>query len=276
MSLSLLYCIYRLYPPFRIMRAQQILRRLRHQPKRKRFIFEFAKQLNLCIELAFLTVSAEQFWVVEYQLRRTLDIVDIVVSLLFMAPLVVSLLFTAPLVVSPSVYFMVPLVVSPPLNPMTPLVVSPIILAPLVVSPSLNPMTPLVVSLILRMPTHVLSSTNNIMLSWMVNCPFLYESGSYSMCFAFLLIGIVKSPSEVSFYILYDISPRGSPSISLRVTPKNMLYKHVRAGSPISRYRFIISFAIDRSLRTISDSLTEHSWPSYLPHLCCLSNNLDE
>ena len=96
------------------------------------------------------------------------------------------------------------------------------------------------------------------------------------MCFAFLLIGVVKFPSEVSFYILYDISPRGSPSISLRVTPKNMLYKHVRAGSPISRYRIIISFAIDRSLRTISDSLTEHSWPSYLPHLCCLSNNLDE
>ena len=66
---------------YRTMSSDELIVLLSYRPKRKRYVHEFDRQFKHCTELATLTVTAEKFWVREYHLRKTLEIVRIVRSI---------------------------------------------------------------------------------------------------------------------------------------------------------------------------------------------------
>ena len=72
-------------------------------------------------------------------------------------------------------------------------------------------------------------------------------------------IGITNLPSKASFLVLHGSSPKGSLHISLRVTPKKVIYKHVHAGPPISWCRSAITSIVFYFPAAFSDS-SAFSW----------------
>ena len=59
------------------MTPDDIIVMLNSAPPRPRRVFEFAHQFNYCILLALRTATLDDFWLISYQIKRTIDMVKI-------------------------------------------------------------------------------------------------------------------------------------------------------------------------------------------------------